>query len=61
MNYLMNCINYFRKGNRGSTSGSFSEFFRNAPVARKKEIFRKAAEKANEDQRKVFNRVNENN
>lgn len=32
---------------------SFSDFFRNAPLEEKLEVFREVAEKANEEQRKI--------
>ncbi len=51
---ITDCLNLFRRGGRQTETGGFSDFFRRAPIREKKAVFRKAAEKANEDQRRLF-------
>lgn len=46
-----------RKNIRTSDSGSFVEFFLHASESKKKEVLRKAAHRANLEQRAVFKRA----
>jgi len=44
----------FKKEVKKTGSTEFSRFFRDASSAERKKVFKKAARKANEDQRKIF-------
>lgn len=52
----MKLVNAFRKINYGEKPGRFSAFFLNAPESKKEEVLKKAAHKANEEQRETFRR-----
>jgi len=45
---------FFEKITGRKASGAFSDFLMNAPKEKKIAIFKEAAQKANEDQQKIF-------
>lgn len=46
----------FKKNKNIKESGKFADFFLHAPIEKKIEVFREAAQKANKDQRETFER-----
>ena len=50
----MNILKLFRKSQEKATSGRFADFLLHAPLEEQKEVFKQAAYKANEEQRKVL-------
>jgi hypothetical protein len=53
----MKLINIFKKSDKAKTTGSFSDFLLHASKNKKQEVFIETARKANEDQRKVFEKA----
>jgi hypothetical protein len=50
----MEWLNFLKKDKEVATSSRFSDFFLYASDSKKEEVFREAARRANEDQRRVF-------
>ena len=50
----MNFLDIFKKKGEKQTPGKFSDFLLHAPKEKKEEVFKEAARRANEDQRKIF-------
>jgi hypothetical protein len=52
-NFLQNCKTFFS----GGRPAGFSDFLINASPEEKKQVFKEAAEKANEEQRRTFKKA----
>lgn len=52
----MKLLDFFRKTKKLENLGRFSDFFLHAPEKKKEEVFKETAQRANEEQRKVFER-----
>lgn len=50
----LNSLFSFFKSRPATPVDSFSDFFRNASVEQKKQVFTEAAKRANEDQRRTY-------
>lgn len=50
----MNLLTIFRKKTKGKGPETFSDFLLHAPENQREEMFKEAARRANEEQRKVF-------
>ena len=50
----MKLFNFFREKQKRDAPSRFSDFFLHASEAKKAEVFKEAARRANEDQKKIF-------
>lgn len=56
----MKLTNLFKRGKVQRPADTFSDFFRNASKEEQIKVFKEAARRANEDQRKLFNQAKSN-
>ena len=50
----MKILSFLKRATKSAKPSGFSDFFLHASEEKKKEVFREAARKANEEQREVF-------